>query len=186
MRAFIAIELADPIKRALGKLQERLSRECSGLRWVKPEQIHLTLAFLGEIKDSQIVEISGAVGRATASCADFEFGVEGLGVFPPRGRVNVVWAGVADEAGALSACHQRLYEQLGELGFTPDRGNFAPHLTLARVRDPRASHGLREIIAAQAAPRIGTQPAGGLTFFESILGSSGPQHRALSHHKLSG
>ena len=191
MRAFIAIELDDSIKRGLAKLQENLRSDCPHLRWVRPEQIHLTLAFLGEIKDAQIEPISQAVAAAAAATPDFDFAVEGLGLFPSHGRVNVVWAGVKDAAGELAECHRILYERLADLGFAPDRGRFSPHLTLARVKskarrdgDPRASHNLRETIAAYAAPRLGPQAARRLTFFESILGAAGPQHRPLSHHNF--
>src|ERR1043166_2984522 len=101
MRAFIAIELNDSIKRGLAKLQEKLLRQCPGLRLVKPEQIHLTVAFLGEIKDSQIEPISKAISAAAGATPEFGFHVEGLGVFPPHGRVSVVWAGVKDDGGGV-------------------------------------------------------------------------------------
>lgn len=138
-RVFIAIELPSPILVKIAELQERMKSNLpSGLvRWVRPEGIHLTLKFLGEVPVAQIEAISESMQAACSSHAPFTFSVGGMGCFPDLRRPNVVWVGVEEPSGALSRLHDDIERAMAPLGFPPEGRKFSPHLTLGRVKGGR-------------------------------------------------
>ncbi|HEY55495.1 MAG TPA: RNA 2',3'-cyclic phosphodiesterase [Dehalococcoidia bacterium] len=139
VRCFIAVELPEDIKKGLKSLQARLK---SGgqfpAKWVDPYSIHLTLKFLGNVAPDRLDEITAAMEEACRGVSPFNLEVKGLGVFPNPRRVQVAWVGVGGEVEKLAHLQQRLESALAGLGFAPENRRFAPHLTLARLRD-RAS-----------------------------------------------
>ena len=136
IRAFIAIELPDAVKRELGQLEAQLkSGKQSWVKWVDPNSIHLTLKFLGNITSNSIGEITRAIEEAARGIPPFQLEVKGVGVFPNLKRVQVVWVGLSGEIDKLSQLQQRLESTLEHLGFAPEARKFTPHLTLARVRN---------------------------------------------------
>ena len=139
VRSFIAIELPDELRLALGTLQTRLkSHNQPWVKWVDPYSIHLTLKFLGNIAAGRLDEILKAMKEATEGIPALHLKVNGLGVFPNPRRVQVAWVGLNGEITILSQLQQRLEISLAQLGFARESRPFTPHLTLARVRD-RAS-----------------------------------------------
>jgi len=139
VRCFIAIGLTDEIKAGLSQLLAQLKTGSQPVvKWVDPYSIHLTLKFLGSVDVDKIDPITGAMEAASQGIFPFSLKVEGLGVFPNLGRVQVVWVGIGGEVEKLTHLYQRLESNLAGLGFEPKRRRFAPHLTLARLRD-RAS-----------------------------------------------
>jgi RNA 2',3'-cyclic 3'-phosphodiesterase len=137
IRAFIAIELAPDILKALEQIQARLRRTEGGAagRWVKPEGIHLTLKFLGDVPTSKLEDIFQAVYRACEKYQPFSLRVADLGCFPNVRSPHVVWVGVHEETGQLAALQQAVEREVSPLGFPPEGRAFTPHLTLARVRE---------------------------------------------------
>jgi len=139
IRSFIAIELPDEVNKALAELQARLRTERQpGVKWVDPYGIHLTLKFLGNIAASQISAITGTVEEAGRDLSPFTLEISGLGVFPNFKRVRVVWVGMGGDISQLKLLQQRIESNLVPLGFARESRPFAPHLTLARVKE-RAS-----------------------------------------------
>jgi len=136
IRTFIAIELTAPILERLGDLQSRMQRDLPPkfLRWVRPEGIHLTLTFLGDIPLEQVDPIAEALGEACAGHAPFAVSIAGMGCFPNTRRPRVVWIGVEEPSGALARLQREIGEALKPLGFRPEARGFSPHLTLGRVK----------------------------------------------------
>ncbi len=126
MRAFLAVEVSGGIRERLEKIQLELP---SGMRPVNPENIHITLKFLGEISGNRAGEISRAMDSTEFS--KFPLICKGLGAFPSEKSVRVLWAGI--ESPGLVELHSRLEPKLAQLGF--EKENFTPHLTIARARD---------------------------------------------------
>src|SRR5262245_16859850 len=124
MRSFIAIDFDETIKRDLADLQDRLKSRCPKMTWVKPEQIHLTLKFFGEIADQDIMPISAALDRLAGETSAFDVQVERVGVFPPSGRVNVIWIGIIDPDERLAHLQARCDELLAPLGFPAEGRSF--------------------------------------------------------------
>ena len=136
IRSFIAIELPRNLKTAISRLQEQLKTGSTApVRWVNPENTHLTLKFLGDIDTVVIDDITKALGEAARGVPSIRLGAEGLGAFPNNNRVQVVWVGLTGELDKLQKLQQRIDKELTPLGFTPEKRAFSPHLTIARVRD---------------------------------------------------
>ena len=143
LRLFVACELPDDVRDALGRLQAGLRRgDRAGLRWVRPEGIHITLKFLGGVEEGRVGEITPALASAIEP---FELRVRpaSLGGFPSLvagggARLRVVWVGLEGDVEGLAALAGRVDAALESIGFPSERRPFAAHLTLARVSD-RAS-----------------------------------------------
>ncbi len=135
IRSFIAIELPDELKRTLIQLQDHLKAGQSGVKWVSPQGIHLTLKFLGNITTGSIDEIILAMAKATEGISPFRLKIKDLGVFPNLKRIQVVWVGVSGEVDQVSSMQRRIESELAPLGFTPESRPFTPHLTLGRLND---------------------------------------------------
>jgi len=136
IRSFIAIELPDELKLALAQLQDKLkSSRQSGVKWVDPYGIHLTLRFLGNIDADRVSAITEAMEAAAQGISPFHLEVKDVGAFPNLRRVQVIWVGVSGEVGKLGQLQQRLESNLTPLGFTAEARPFTPHLTLARLRN---------------------------------------------------
>jgi RNA 2',3'-cyclic 3'-phosphodiesterase len=142
LRLFLAVELPLETREALGRLQAELRRVTAGWRWVRPEGIHLTLRFLGEVPDAEQGRTHRAWSDAAARCRPCRFGLRGLGTFPGPGRPRVLWVGVEETpetAGALSETAAEIEAAARSLGFPAEARGFRPHLTLARAAKPRPS-----------------------------------------------
>ncbi|MBN2561309.1 MAG: RNA 2',3'-cyclic phosphodiesterase [Phycisphaerae bacterium] len=184
MRTFIAIDLDRAIKKHLSDLQAQLGPRCPKLKWVDPNKMHLTIKFLGEVRDQQIAEISRALGRLAAECQPFDIAVEGLGTFNPTGPVKVVWIGIQDPSGRLAECQALCEDLIEPLGFPREGRRFSPHLTLARNKFTENSREIRAALDAQPPVRAGSQTVSGVMFYQSTLTPGGPIYSALSRHPL--
>jgi len=186
MRTFIAIELDRPIQARLGELQRSLQPTCLGLRWVRPEMIHLTVRFLGEISDRQIEPISRVLQRLAETFPPIEIEYAGVGTFPEHGPVRVVWVGVHDCEGNLARYHAACDSALAELGIPSEGRAFTPHLTVARNKELRRSAQIRQALAAHVGYSAERQTAEDIVLFASRLDRDGPQYTPLSRHPLAG
>ncbi|MBA7485979.1 RNA 2',3'-cyclic phosphodiesterase [subsurface metagenome] len=136
IRSFIAVELPAELKTWLTRLQARLKAgEPSGVKWVNPDGIHLTLKFLGNVATDRIEEITRAIEAAARGTPPFALKVSDPGVFPNLRRPQVVWVGLGGGIDKLSQIQQNIESNLAKLGFAPESRPFTPHLTLARLRD---------------------------------------------------
>jgi 2'-5' RNA ligase len=188
IRAFIAIELDDALRAALGAVQQSLKQELGRLargrdirvQWVRPEAMHLTLKFLGDIDEARIDAIGTAVAQIAGAHDRMTIPVAGLGAFPDARAPRVLWAGLRD-GGAVVRCAADLDEALGRLDFAREARPFSPHLTLARIKDGARDIGraLTEagVLAAPAA--IGTMTVHALALMRSDLRPSGSIYTRL-------
>lgn len=184
MRCFVAIELSDEIRRQLGAIQRKHASLGRAVRWVKPEQIHLTLKFLGEIPEADVPGACEIVRAVAAGHAPVEFSVGGAGCFPPGGSARVLWVGLDEPTGALGRLRDAFEEAFEALGVARERRAFSPHLTLARVNDSRASAAVRDIARGEAGFSAGRQRAGEVVLFQSILAQSGATYVPLARAPL--
>ena len=182
LRLFVACELPDEVLNALGQVQNDLQRAgAEQVRWVRPEGIHLTLKFLGDVD----VPIAGDVTASLeAAIRPFAFKVtpSALGGFGGR-RLRVVWVGLDGQVHELSDLAQTVEQALVPLGFPAERRPFAPHLTLARVRD-RASaaerQSLSELIRSYRLPPLPEFSLSRAALIQSLLGQGSARYRTIS------
>ena len=136
LRLFVAIELPEAVTWHIGEVIRRLrQQELSGIRWVRPKGVHLTLKFLGNVPESQVQSIVDAMGRASEGVAPFVVQVQGVGVFPHPRAPRVLWVGIQGDLAPLVQLHERLEEALEARGFVREQRAFSPHLTLGRMRE---------------------------------------------------
>ncbi len=185
VRCFIAVELDPAIREAVGRLQGKLSLPGVAVRWVRPEQMHITLKFLGEVDDQVVPLICEAVAEVARQGEPFDLHVRGTGCFPPRGRdVRVVWAGLSDETGRMERLYTLLEATMTDLGFPPERRPFSPHLTLGRAKSPRQATPLREHVAGFDSFDSGVQAVDSVILFESRLRKTGAEYTVVVRERL--
>lgn len=134
IRSFLAFELAPDIKTQIETLSEELKDSNLPVRWVKPENIHLTLIFFGDVEENVIEDIKEKVNEAVKGMASVKIRLKGVGVFPNLKRPRVVWVGLGGDIDRLSDLRDNLQSKLNALGFIPERRPFKPHLTLGRFK----------------------------------------------------
>jgi len=179
MRCFIAILLPDSVRSQIGELQEDLRRSGLKLKWVPPENIHLTLQFLGEISEEQAKQVGAILENACAQTNAFELTAEGIGQFPPKGRPRVVWVGLSGETEPLMDLDRRIREALRQKQIPFDDKPFHPHLTIARVEQ-----GFRGPLRTSEAARqfhAGIIRADAVNLMKSDLRPSGAVYTSLGH-----
>ena len=187
MRAFIAVDLDESLRIALGRIQDPLRDIAPRLRFVAPEAMHVTVKFLGEIDDRVVSDITARLDAIASETRTFDFDLSGLGAFADRReRIRVVFAGVDDIDDRLSELAGELDVALAGVGVPPGARPFHPHLTLARSRQPVRLPEVSDFIAKNAARQIGVQHVDRLVLYESTLGKSGPGYRTVSTHRLEG
>jgi len=136
IRSFIAIDIPAEIKTELTALQDSLKRLGAAVSWTRPEGVHLTLKFLGDVEPHVIPDIVNALIGAVNNTMSFNIIVEGVGCFPNPRRPKVLWVGL--QGGEILSQLQSAVETVTEpLGFPKENRRFNPHLTLGRVKDPR-------------------------------------------------
>ncbi|GIV04771.1 MAG: RNA 2',3'-cyclic phosphodiesterase [Fimbriimonadales bacterium] len=135
MRLFIAALITEEVRRSLARTQTALQQAAPdrALRWVAPENYHITLLFLGEQPEERMPTIVQAMESAAAGVAPFKVGVQGLGVFPNWNRPTVLWAGVSEGTAELTRIANALEQRLLP---APTGKAFHPHITLARLKTP--------------------------------------------------
>ena len=186
MRLFVAIDLNDGARRAIAAEQAHLADvlgPSASLKWVRPDQMHLTLAFLGEIEEAPAAAITGAMSQDIDEVPPFTMAVAGLGVFPPHGAPRVLWIGLSAGAREAIELQRCIVDRLSRVGVTLDERVFHPHLTLARWRQARPID-RRRVAAAERGLEIARVEVESVTLYQSRLSSAGPTHTAVVHAHL--
>jgi 2'-5' RNA ligase len=189
IRAFIAFPLPDPVIAHLRTLQESLGEAgLDDLRFVRPENIHLTLRFLGDVDPSAVDGIADAMTEAAADTPPLSLTAKGIGAFPTVRKARVVWAGLAGATAELISFQGRVAEALELRGFPRERRRFTAHLTLARVRERQTVDPERLVAAMESLNALASPPfsAGELTLFQSELRPGGAVYTPLRRAPLTG
>jgi RNA 2',3'-cyclic 3'-phosphodiesterase len=174
-RAFIAVELDGNFN--VDSVLAELSQYKGDLSCVRRENMHMTLKFLGDTDEGMADAIEDVMKKSGENIPPFEVDFRGVGAFPERGAPNVVWAGV-EGAEPLAELARRLENLLAPLGF-PREGRFSPHITLARVKNPRTRAPLGAFLANHAGDRFGRMRVDALALKKSVLGPAGPLYSTV-------
>jgi 2'-5' RNA ligase len=177
MRLFVALSISDEVHERLASFLNELRRADSKARWVKPDNLHVTLKFIGHVADEQLPTIIAALQRVAASSAiALEF--RGIGFFPNDHRPTVIWAGIQAPL-ELAALATQVNEAVTPCGVARETRPFAPHLTLARLKEPRLSEPLRTLIASSKDRVFGEQVANEFHLMESKTKPTGAEYTTL-------
>src|SRR6266404_3262784 len=176
MRLFFALPLPPDAKERLRPILEAARKAGGdGVTFTKLEQLHFTLAFLGEQPDAQEAASAGEVLRETPA---FELALSGVGAFPNTARPRVLWLGVSAGAAELMETAERLRAALRRRGFAIEERRFRPHLTFGRVR-PRGERFAKSGLAAVAQGEFARWTVREATLVQSVLGRGGATHTAV-------
>lgn len=188
MRLFFAVKLTDEVNGRIGEAVRRLKPglEGKGLRvsWVREENLHVTLKFLGEVADAVVPalrEAGASVARAAASAL---VEARGMGAFPNETHPRVIWAGVRDESGLIPRLAHGVEDGLELLGFKRDPHGYTPHVTVGRVKEGRASVG--EALFPFKQTLFGSATISEMVLYQSITGPEGSRYVPVERFQLSG
>ena len=184
IRAFIAVHLPDAVKDVLNETARSLAeRVPSGtVRWVRPEQMHLTLFFLGDTAVAKLPAVQQAMDGTAGRFSLFNLYTNDVGCFPNARRPRVIWVGLASEEARLTSLKAAIDAALDPLGWPAEDKPFRAHLTLGRVKDDR---GLGEVKWTADVARLAV-PVAAIHLIESQLRSAGPIYTIRHTSKLAG
>jgi len=170
MRLFVAIDLPETVRQTL----DSLAAGVPGARWVTPENLHLTLRFIGEVDGATVEDVIEALAGVRAE--PFDVTIEGVGHFETGRRPRMIWAGVAPSA-PLQRLHTSVDMALQRVGLAPEGRRYLPHVTLARLRDAPPAR-VQSFLAEHAGFREAPFPVASFTLYSSFLGRGGALYRA--------
>jgi 2'-5' RNA ligase len=188
MRVFIAIDIDDKIRKAIAYLQKQIASKVSSvkqgdLKWVEPNNIHLTLKFLGEISDEQLEEVKEITKTVAQAHQKFNLDIESVGSFGGR-SAKIVWVGASKGTEELLALQKDLDDLLDQAGYPKEEREFSAHLTLCRVNHPIAGLKVGEALPQFSHLKLGSIAADAIYIYQSQLTPAGPNYTLLGDFKL--
>jgi 2'-5' RNA ligase len=184
MRIFIAVKLSSEIKLRLGEVQNKLKESGVDVKWVKPENIHLTLKFLGNVIELKLEPLVKEVGEVARKFSPFKIKFSGLGTFPNLKNPRVIWIGIEGEVKELLKLKGEIEENLVKLEFASEGREFKPHLTLGRVKSFQNKGELSEAVSSLNIPRIGEMEVNKISIIKSELRREGPIYTVVGEIHL--
>jgi 2'-5' RNA ligase len=184
IRTFVAVELSDAIRNQAVALQDELARTGAEVKWVEPENLHVTLVFLGEVQDKEVPAVCRIANDSLAGMQPFPLTVETLGCFPNPRRPRVIWVGVRQGAQELCRIHDNLETPLLDLGYRREERRYTPHITLGRVRGERPATQLTAALARHAGWKGGEMTVREVCVMGSELTPDGPIYTVMGRAKL--
>lgn len=181
IRTFAAISIARDIRSRISDVQEQAKKLAPDVKWVAPELLHVTLKFLGNVREDELARVFLAVDEAAAGHSPFDLSFSGMGSFGSR----VVWVGIEQGRDELRALAKSVEDSLAQVGFPREERAFKAHITIGRVREngrlPREfSDGIEEINASD----LGSQRVESIVVMQSDLQRDGPVYSPMSESKL--
>ena len=188
MRLFIAIPISDDVRVMVERAAQDLARlaQSSGadIHWVRPEQYHFTLKFLGEVPESRVAEIKETLRDAVRGTNAFSVTLQGLGSFPPAGAPRLLWVGVQQGSEPLGALASVVDAACQPFTGGAARHAYKAHVTIGRVRKSGGLKPIREVLKQRALETFGTMGVTGVELMRSVLHPRGPEYSILDRAML--
>jgi len=186
-RIFVAIDISAEARRKISDYITELRGEFSNVRvgWERPEKLHLTLKFLGDIDETQLADLTEAVDKTAKQISDFKLRVSKTGAFPSEKNARILWLGIVDELKSLQKMNEILEIECERKGFAREKRNFKAHLTIARLREPHKS---KELIERHLRNDFESNvfAVSGIVIYESQLQKSGSIYTKYKKLNLQG
>ena len=184
IRTFVAIKIPEDIRNGIATLQSGSKGLGGKITWVKPENMHLTLKFLGETEQRQVKNISDKLAQAVLSINQFEIKFKGAGAFPNIRKPKVFWVGTEGDNSTLIELANKIDQQMCEFGFKPENRRFSAHLTIGRVRDFKGIDPVIHLLQKEESFSPGEFIVKYVSFIKSELTRQGPIYTTLEQIKL--
>ncbi len=182
LRTFLAIDIPNgSVKDNVLGFMKTVSETGADLKPVEPENMHVTLRFLGDIRSSTVEELKTELNKIRFN--QFDIALESVGVFPDYKRINVIWVGIGEDTVQLVDLYGKVNKALEDVGIPPDRRGLSPHITVARVRSGRNREALARIIEEREGTEFGKFPVSSFQLKKSTLTPQGPIYESL--HEVS-
>jgi len=187
LRTFVAVEISKPIRTCAGELIAALEGTAADVKWVETHNLHLTLKFLGDVHQREVLDVCRAVGEGAARVEPFDLEIRGAGAFPNIARPRTVWIGAGEGEGQMVVLHDRIEAELAKLGYREEHRRFQTHLTIGRVRGAGPSIAeLGGLLQQHAEDVLGVMTVRKATVFCSTLTREGPVYEVLGTAELGG
>jgi 2'-5' RNA ligase len=177
----ISVEAAETIARFTGELRDEFPHIRVG--WEKPEKVHLTLKFLGDIEEDELAKVKEAVLAAAGGSSPFALRIEKTGCFPSPAKARILWLGLTDESGALRKLQAELEKAFEAWGFGKEKREFKAHLTLARLREPQKARELVKAFLQKKFEPVSFEVSE-IVIYESRLQPTGSVYSVIQKQKL--
>lgn len=187
MRLFIAIDIDRKSVKRIAELVEALRRRVRGgrgVKWVEPENIHLTMQFLGEVADDKIMTVLDAFKAGVRGFSDFDLELRGVGSFGNPARV--VWVGTRSRRDILGRLQESIANAMEELGFSKDGKEFQGHITVCRIKSPFVGERVRKILKDYPEKQIAKSHVDSVAVYSSELTKDGPVYTCVCREVLGG
>ncbi len=185
MRSFIAIKLPETVQSSLAELQLELKSTGAHIRWVKPENIHLTLKFLGDTEEKAVDRIISALQGTCNTFEPFRLELRGVGLFPGVRSPRIIWAGVSC-GSALTSIQSDIEKELSLLGFEKENRKFMPHLTLGRFKSSRGQKTIQKKVDHLRDSSCGFVDVTSVSLIKSELSPAGSRYTRIAEIPLHG
>jgi 2'-5' RNA ligase len=187
MRLFVAVEIDGDVRRLAGEIQAELEGRLAPVlttRWVPPDNMHLTVRFIGHVDDARAPAVIEMLTRPL-DVAPFEIELGACGMFPPTGSPRVLWIGLAQGLTSLALLHHTFNQRLRPLGIDPEARPFRAHLTLGRIKEAPGgcSRAVRDALRSIAVPPLRFD-VGRATVFQSHLSPKGSRYEPMGFSSL--
>ncbi len=184
IRTFIAIEPDENAKKQLAGFTEKLKRVIRGdINWTKPQNLHFTLKFLGEISPEKIEDIKNLLNTISRQHDSFSAKISGIGFFPDEKRPRILWAGLQDGREEMIGIAKSIEDEAEYLGFEREEREFRAHITIARIRD-RHIRADGKTLKELSSEEICSFTADRIILFRSDLLPNGPRYSILAEFVL--
>jgi len=179
IRTFVALELPEHIRLEIRKLQNDMAAQGLRIRWVKADNLHLTLKFIGNIEERRIPELSSVLKAVAGQCPAFRLAPKGLGIFPSLRRPRILWVGISEQVDILRRLQRSVDIALSHLGFETESRPYKGHLTIGRFKRNASPKRLADTLRSKhgfTAERFSVEH---LVLFKSILSPDGPLYTRI-------
>ncbi len=187
MRLFIAAKVSESVRENIGRLVQRIRPQSKALQkanWVKPENLHLTLKFLGEVREDRVERLARTLTQTSKTHPPFSLSVQGVRAFPRRSRVHILWAGVTDIENRLKSLAESIERNCAGAGFAPSDKPFSAHITFARFSAPLLGAEAAKILEPHLESALGEMDLGRFYLIQSALRPDGATYNDLREFLL--
>ena len=184
IRAFVAIEIDSGIKDRLSEYLDQLKKTDASVKWVAPENIHLTLKFIGYIEEETLPDLNKIISDAVSCLGPFSISIGNIGAFPNLKKPRIVFVCVQDKGNNLLNIHERLDKGIGRLGIKMESKKHAGHITLGRIKSQKNISRLTSVLNSGTKCSFGLEKVNYISLMQSRLTPAGPIYTKLNNFML--